>query len=107
MFEYATVFFLSVNKSTPSRSVNFHIEVKDFVSENLAIYDFIDFDSDFYLDHEKIQELKDGEYWVYARGIAEFESDVDWETGIEQGHFILGVDKINIKKYSGDIDAQA
>lgn len=93
-FEYACGFELNVERG--NKWGEYQDEVLEFVSENRELYDMIDFSADFYFEHPELEKLPDGDYWVYVRGIAEFESDVNWESGIDEGHFILGVEKIRI-----------
>lgn len=94
MHEYACVFELNVERE--NRWGTYKDGVLNFISEYSELWDIIDFSSDFYFEHPELEALPDGDYLVYVRGMAEFESDRDWETGIEEGHFILGVDKIRI-----------
>lgn len=96
MNEYACYFNLLVDRQ--DKYSPYTVVLEKFVSENTDLVDFIYFEADFYFDHEEIEKLETGEYSVYVRGVAEFESDVDWESGIEEGHYLLGVDKITIKK---------
>jgi len=68
---------------------------RDFTNISSTIYDldsFIDFSADILWhlkDSENIKKLPDGDYHIYISGTAEFESDVDWESGIEEGHFVF------------------
>ena len=100
MYEYAVDFRLEVDRK--NKYGNYYTDICDFCCEQQRFYEWIDFDADFYFDHEEIAKLKDGSYHVYARGIAEFESDVDWESGGEEGHWLLGIDKLTILVLEGD-----
>lgn len=95
MFEYSCEFIFYVNREQRFGQYSI-IERLGFNSENPDLWDMVDLEADFYFDHPEIDKLPEGQYWLYARGIAEFESDVDWESGIDEGHFLLGIDKLRI-----------
>jgi hypothetical protein len=99
MSEYSASFTFSKENDSPKHFLMYsNIAVEDFCSEEEHLYDMIDFHADFYWEDERIKSLPDGEYRCYVRGQAEFESDRDWETGIEEGHFLLGIEKITIEQ---------
>lgn len=93
--KYSAEFALIVEK-TSTGTCKYSTEDLLVTSEVLDFTDMIYFDADFYFGHEEIKKLEDGEYFVFVIGDAEFESDVDWESGIEEGHYWLGVDYIKI-----------
>lgn len=97
MFDYACEFELVVddqNKIDP-----YHVRaVNSFISENFELWDIVDFSADFYFDDVRFEVLEDGVYKIYVRGKAEFESDVDWESGRDEGHFLLGIEVLRITK---------
>ncbi len=105
MFEYSCEFFLTV-KDEKNPILHNRYDAYDIllVSELPNLWDFVEFSCDFYFDHPEFDKLEDGEYLVYARGIAEFESDRDWESGIEEGHYLLGIDKLKIIPWKDNDD---
>lgn len=71
------------------------IDEYDFVSSIWKQIDFMDFKYDILIDEEEtIQALPDGEYYSYIEGKTMFESDIDWESGREEGHFIFEIETI-------------
>jgi hypothetical protein len=101
MFDYSVEFSLHVDRSwkySPYSSCDVLL-----VSEHQFLWDMLCFDADFYYDHPEFDKLVDGDYWVYAHGTAEFESDINWEYGVEEGHYLLGIDKLRIVP-AGDKD---
>lgn len=76
------------------------IQISDFCFEDPFFKEMIDFETDFYWEVKEIDELPEGEYWCFVNGLAEFESDVDWETGIDEGHYLLGVCSIRVLEIS-------
>lgn len=73
-------------------------EILAFCSNEYGFNDWIDFDAGFMWEHEKLEGLEDGDYWVFARGVAYFDSSVDWEYGIEEGSWLLNPDIVVVKK---------
>ena len=104
MYEYASRFELHVERD--ELLCPYDVTEIKFISENPELWDMIDFDAEFYFDHPEIEKLNDGLYTIYVRGVAEFESDRDWESGIEEGNFLLGVDKISISPVESDKEAE-
>ena len=48
--------------------------------------------------------LPAGEYFIYASGEVWFESDRDWESGVEEGDFEFNVCELIIKKMPEEIN---
>lgn len=103
MFEYSCEFIMGVDRSDKFSPYTV-VEKMGFNCENSELWDFIELEADFYFDHPEFDKLEDGDYFVYARGIAEFESDRDWESGIEEGHYLLGIDKLKIIPWKDEDD---
>lgn len=104
MNEYAVEFELIVDREVKTPFSPYITDVRSFSSENFELWDMVDFDADFYFEDPRFDALTTGVYIVYARGQAEFESDVDWESGIEEGHFLLGIDTLAIKQLQDGIE---
>ena len=65
------------------------------VSSIITLSDYIDFYSDIFqlfVDDKKSQELEDGDYHIFVCGEVEYQSDMDWESGMEEGNFEFGWD---------------
>lgn len=105
MIEYSANFELEViRKDLKPWQSPYTVTEQDVISEVQYFYDMIDFEADFYFEDPRFAALDEGLYFVYVRGQAEFESDRDWESGIEGGHFLLGIDTLTIKKLEDGIE---
>lgn len=97
MLHYACNFVLE--KDSTNEYVQHRVHDLEFVSFPLELYDWIYFESDFDFEDGRIRELENGAYYIYAQGTAEFELDRDWESGIEEGHYLLGLDVLKIMPF--------
>lgn len=78
---------------------------EEVISSIPHIWDFIDFSADivWVLDNdERFSSLDNGIYRCFIFGEMEFESSVDWESGIEEGNFIFEFDKVKIVRLSSE-----
>lgn len=55
---------------------------------------------------DDVKKLPDGEYFLYVEGSAGFVSDVDWESGTEEGSFSFDIEKIVIVEVKDERDPQ-
>jgi hypothetical protein len=95
--EYACNFELVIDRTQPSDWSKFEVSLQQFVSSESELENWIDFTYDFPADeNESIKNLPDGTYLGYARGVAWYEPEVDWESGIDEGGWHLGIDVIRV-----------
>ena len=90
--------FIATKDSTSKWGKWGDIDIQAFCSNEREFRDWIEFECDFYFEDDRLEALEDGDYWVYARGTSEFESDIDWESGIDEGGFRLDIDNLVTKK---------
>ena len=99
MSEWSAEFELTIDRHWDMRFMHYEVSEMSFNSEMEKLYDFVDMPYSLELDqYDEFRNLEDGEYKVYVRGEAEFHSDVDWESGVEEGCFELQMEKISITK---------
>lgn len=99
MSEFSAEFVLTVDRHWDMRFMHYETSEMSFNFEMWNLSDFLDMPYSLDLDeYEEFRLLTDGEYRVYVRGEAEYEPDVDWESGIDEGCFELSMDKISITK---------
>jgi hypothetical protein len=99
MSEWSAEFELSIDRHWELRFMHYETSEMSFNSEMDKLYDFVDMPYSLSLDeYDEFRNLTDGEYRVYVRGEAEYEPDMDWESGIDEGCFELSMDKISISR---------
>lgn len=91
--------FVAVKDSSSPKFGSWSIEVvENFCSSTPDFYNWICFEFDFNFEDDRFKDLEDGEYIIYARGTSFFESDRDWESGIEEGGWILETEFVAVTK---------
>lgn len=100
---FASEFTLIKDYGDENYPDGFHVEeVPVMVSSVpfLSDHDLLDW---WFYDHvnsyKEIESLDNGVYHVFAYGTVEYEPDIDWETGHEEGEWIFDVEKFLITPY--------
>ena len=79
-------------KSLQDLEVIYEWEERDLTASCYRMWDFIDIEYDLLQQlqgEDKIKALAEGTYFVFVTGTFEFESSVDWESGVEEGNYVL------------------
>jgi hypothetical protein len=56
-----------------------------------------------YFSEDEFEYLREGDYVVYLQGTIDWLSEIDWESGLSDGEWILNYDYINIMRVDNSI----
>lgn len=103
MDKYSAEIYFSKEKDDEGE--DYEILERTVASSIYDLMDMVDFKYDIFdlvEENKEIVDLPSGKYFVYISGDVWFESDRDWESGVEEGNFEFSCDEIIIKHFSKD-----